>query len=359
MVTGNLVLAFIAATVAFLFNLYITPYLIHLSKKKNWFDDADDERKIHSGQISRLGGIGIVTSFIISFLISSLVMARLVESRISFSLPAAFHPILIIGAVILIFLIGVLDDFTDMRARKKLIGQIAAAVLVIIGGANISSLAIPFTGITLELGFFGPVLTLLWIIGITNAINLIDGLDGLSASLTTITCFFYGIVFLMTGQHLLSFTSFTLLGAVLGYLFYNFPPARIFMGDSGSLTLGFLLAILPLLHVSASGDVLIMPIVLLAIPIADVLTAMLRRKRKGLHFFNPDKEHMHHKLLDLKLDARQILSVITSIQIAGGLMVLVFYRVAGEMRYISILIALLLVFILFSYLHWDKHYRKK
>ncbi|MDC7241840.1 MAG: MraY family glycosyltransferase [Spirochaetales bacterium] len=359
MIIGNLVLAFFAAIVAFLFNLYITPYLIHLSKKKSWYDDAEDERKIHTGQISRLGGIGIVISFVISVLISVFGISRLISSDISFSLPEEFRPLLIMTAVVLIFIIGVLDDFANLRARVKLIGQIAAALLLMAAGANIPSLTIPFTAITLNLGFFGYILTLFWIIGVTNAINLIDGLDGLSASLSSVACFFYGLIFLITGQFLLSFISFTLLGAVMGYLFYNFPPAKIFMGDSGSLTLGFILALLPLLNSTANGDILIMPIVLLSIPIADVLSAMLRRTRKGLHFFNPDKEHMHHKLLDLDLDARQILSVVMSLQIIGGLSTLLFHRIPSVVRYLPVGIALLLVFILFLYLHWDRHYRKK
>ncbi|QEN07014.1 undecaprenyl/decaprenyl-phosphate alpha-N-acetylglucosaminyl 1-phosphate transferase [Oceanispirochaeta crateris] len=354
----NLLLAFTATALAFLFNLYIIPGLIHLSHKKNWYDDAHDERKIHTGLISRLGGIGILASLVIASVITSLVTSKLLHSSVLFRLSPHHNPLLILLGVILIFIIGLLDDFTDMKARKKLLGQVLAALLVILGGAGIRFFTIPFWGITLNLSWFGPLLTLFWLVGMTNAINLIDGLDGLSAGISSIACFIYGIAFLISGDIMLSIISFTLLGSLMGYLFYNFPPAKIFMGDSGSLSLGFILALLPLLGSPESGDSLVMPVVMLFIPIADVLAAMLRRRRKGMHFFSPDKEHMHHKLLDLKLDARQILSIIIGLQIVAGFAVLLFLLVKGPLRYVSILIALLLVVTLFLYLHWDRHYKK-
>jgi UDP-GlcNAc:undecaprenyl-phosphate GlcNAc-1-phosphate transferase len=265
---------------------------------------------------------------------------------------------LILSGILLIFLIGLLDDFADLRARIKLVGQIIASLLVIIGGAGIRNLTLPFLELTLNLGWFGPVLTLFWLVGMTNAVNLIDGMDGLSAGIAATTCFIYGIAFMLSGNIILSIVSFTLLGSLVGYLFYNFPPAKIFMGDSGSLSLGFILALLPLLGDSHSGTSMVMPVVMLFIPIADVLAAMIRRKRKGQHFFIPDKEHMHHKLLDLKLEAREILSIITGLQIISGFSVLLFLLIDGPLRFLPILIALLLVIFLFLYLHWDRHYKK-
>jgi len=354
----NLLLAFTATTLAFLFNLYITPFLIHLSHKKNWFDDAKDERKIHTGLISRLGGIGIIFSLIISGIVTTLVTAKLLHTSIIFQLPRHHNILLLLTGVLIIFLIGIMDDFTDMKARIKLIGQVIAALLVIAGGVGIRNFTLPFTELTLPLGWFGPVLTLFWIVGMTNAINLIDGMDGLSAGISSMTCFIYGIAFMISGSTMLSIISFTLLGSLMGYLFYNFPPAKIFMGDSGSLSLGFILAILPLLGHPESGTSLVMPVVMLFIPIADVLAAVLRRKRKGLHFFVPDKEHMHHKLLDLKLDARQILSIVIGLQIISGFSVLLFLLIKGPLRFIPVLFALFLVVILFLYLHWDRHYKK-
>jgi len=347
----NLMLAFTATTLAFVLNLYLTPILITISHKKNWFDDASDERKIHNGKISRLGGIGICLSLVIAAFITTLGTARLLQSSVDFCLSPHHSPLLIIAGVLLIFLIGVLDDFANLRARIKLAGQIAAALLVILGGAGIRNLSIPFTDITLALGWGGPALTLIWLVGMTNAVNLIDGMDGLSAGICAMATFIYGIAFLITGNYMLSIVSFTLLGSLFGYLFYNFPPARIFMGDSGSLTLGFILSLLPLLAAPESGTSLVMPVAMLAIPIADVLAAMLRRKRKGLHFFIPDREHMHHKLLDMGLDERQILALIIGLQIIAGFGIFLFIFLSGPVRYIPVVVSMALVILMFFYLH--------
>ncbi len=355
----NLLLAFTATSLAFLINLYLTPMLIYLSRKNNWFDDASDERKIHSGEISRLGGIGIVLSLIISTVVTGFVTAKLLHTTVDFCLTDCRRSLFLLAGALLIFIIGLLDDFADLKARIKLIGQIAAAVLVIAGGAMVRNFTIPFLEITVDLGWFGPVLTLLWIVGVTNAVNLIDGMDGLSAGISAVSCFVYAIVFLIMGNYMLAIIVFTLMGSLLGYLFYNFPPAKIFMGDSGSLTLGFLLSVMPLLAAPESGYSLVMPVVMLFVPIADVLAAMIRRRRKGQHFFIPDKEHMHHKLLDLKLDARQILSIIMGMQIVSGFCMLLFVFIPGPLKSLPVLIALLLVMALFLFLHWDRHYRKK
>lgn len=356
MEANNILLASTATTIAFVLNLYIIPFLMSLSKKYNWFDDASDERKIHTGQISRLGGIGIVFSLVVSTAITSLGTCRWLHSSLRFSLGNNHNTLLILTGFILIFLIGILDDFADLKARVKLIGQIAASLLVIIGGVGIRYFSIPFSEITINLSYFGPVITLIWLVGITNAVNLIDGMDGLSTTIASLATFIYAVIFLLTGHYLLAIICFTLMGSVFGYLFYNFPPARIFMGDSGSLTLGFLLAVLPLIASPESGTSLVMPVIMLAIPMADVLAAMIRRKRKGLHFFVPDREHMHHKLLNMGLDERQILSIISGIQIFSGFSILFFHFMESSLRYIPILMAGLLVLTMFIYLHYRHHH---
>jgi UDP-GlcNAc:undecaprenyl-phosphate/decaprenyl-phosphate GlcNAc-1-phosphate transferase len=358
MEANSMLLAFTATTLAFILNLYLIPFLIYLSRKKNWFDDASDARKIHTGQISRLGGIGIIFSLTIATIVTSFGTAKLLQSISSFSPNFEFNIYLILSGLYLIFLIGILDDFTDLRARLKLSGQIAAALLVILGGAGIRAVTIPFTEITIQTGIFSPLLSLIWLVGVANAINLIDGMDGLSAGISSMAAFIFAIVFLLQGQIFLSIFCFTLLGSIFGYLFYNFPPAKIFMGDSGSLTLGFLLALLPLLASPKSGVSLIMPITMLAIPMADVLAAMIRRKRKGLHFFTPDRSHMHHKLLDMGFDEREILSLIIGIQAFSGFSVFLFVKIPGVLRYIPILLSLILVLILFLFLHYKYNKRK-
>ncbi len=351
----SLLLAFTATTLAFILNLYLIPFLIKLSHRYHWFDDATDDRKIHSGQISRLGGIGIVLSLLFAAAITSLGTAKLLNSAINFSIEYSFHNLIVFSGFFLIFIIGILDDFANLRARIKLYGQIIASLLVILGGVGIHSITVPFTELTFSLGWFGPVLTIMWLIGITNAINLIDGMDGLSAGIAGMATFIYAIVFLLNGQYILSIICFTLLGSVFGYLFYNFPPARIFMGDSGSLTLGFLLALLPLMAEPQSGTSLVLPVTMLIIPIGDVFAAMIRRKRKGLHFFTPDREHMHHKLLDMGLDERQILSLIIGIQVFAGFSIFLFEFIPGVIRFLPVILTLILALVFFLYLHYRHH----
>jgi len=332
------------------------PFLISLSKKNNWFDDASDERKIHTGLISRLGGIGIVLSLIVSTTITALGTCQWTHSSLKFSFGNDHNTLLLLAGFLLIFMIGILDDFANLQARIKLIGQIIASLLVIFAGVGIRYFSIPFSEITINLGYFGPVITLIWIVGISNAVNLIDGMDGLSSSISAIATSVYAIIFLLNGYYILSIICFTLMGSVIGYLFYNFPPARIFMGDSGSLSLGFLLAVLPLIASPLSGISLVMPVIMLAIPIGDVLAAIIRRKRKGLHFFIPDREHMHHKLLNMGLDERQILALINGIQIFSGFSIILFYSIESYLRYFPILAAGLLVLTMFIYLHYRHHH---
>ena len=355
---NSMLLAFIATILAFMLNLYLIPFLISLARKKNWFDDSTDKRKIHSGEISRLGGIGIILSFVAATAAAILGISRWIPNILFFSLGRGHSSLLILTGCILVFLIGLLDDFANLKARYKLLGQIAASLLVILGGAGIRSVNIPFSEIHISLGPAGPLLTLIWLVGMSNAVNLIDGMDGLSAGICAVTAFVYSIVFLLEGQFFLAIICYTLLGSIIGYLFYNFPPARIFMGDSGSLTLGFILALMPILAFPARGESLVMPVTMLAIPIGDVFAALIRRKRNGKPFFTPDQAHMHHKLLDMGRDERQILALVLGIQIFSGFSVILFEKLPGIVRYIPVSISLILVLGLFITLHYWYHSKK-
>ncbi len=343
---------FIFAALTFLLNLAFIPVLIRLSHKRQWFDDETDDRKIHEGKISRLGGIGIMSSLVIAASVSAFTSSFWVEGY-GESFPRFMSPrgLFIMAGGLVIFITGLLDDFTDMKARYKLVGQITAAGLAVAGGAVIRYQTVPFTDLVLNLAWFGPVLSILWIVGLSNAMNLIDGLDGLSSSIASTASLTYGLVFLSEGYPGMATTAFLLLGAVLGYLFYNFPPAGIFMGDSGSQTLGFLLAVLPLVASSDSGGVLVMPVLILLIPIADVIAAILRRWRKGEHFFVPDREHMHHKLLDMGLDTRHILAIVVALQFFLALGVFFFYYLDGIFKYSPVFLCMLMILLFFLYLH--------
>ncbi|MDC7231706.1 MAG: MraY family glycosyltransferase [Spirochaetales bacterium] len=355
----SILLALIAMSFAFLFNLVLIPKLIELSHKKNWFDDEKDKRKIHTGKISRLGGIGIVTSAVVVTLSAAILNWGLVQLPILKKAKDFHSPLLIFIGVIIIFIVGLLDDFANLKARIKLIGQIIASIIAIAGGVQIRQVFLPFVDVSLDLNWIGPIITLLWIVGITNAINMIDGIDGLSSTITIMASLFYGIVFYINGDFTLAVLSLIVMGTTGGYLIYNFPPAKIFMGDSGSLTLGYLLAIFPLMANPIEGDSIILPALMLFIPIFDVLAAIIRRTREGKHFFTPDKEHIHHKLLSHNLKEEQILGIISIASLLSGLSYLVYMLTEGNQRYIPILIISCLMISLFIYLHYNKKDHKR
>jgi UDP-GlcNAc:undecaprenyl-phosphate GlcNAc-1-phosphate transferase len=286
-------------------SICLTPLVIRISNRHGWYDDPSDPRKIHDGKVPRLGGIAMFWAFIIT-----VTLATLIGSRSSQDAPwgPVYLPVTL--SLILVHATGLIDDFRDLRARYKLIVQALAAILVISMDFRFRSL--PIGGGIFELGWASYPITFLWIVGIMNAINMIDGLDGLAAGVSIIAAFAYGVIYTKLGLLYPAITAFALVGAILGFLFYNFPKAKIFMGDSGSLFLGFSLALLPLLHKSAyPAEAGILPgITVLIVPIFDVFAAMLRRMHRGQSVMEPDREHVHHKLMDLGFDPRQILALI-------------------------------------------------
>ena len=300
---------FFAAATSIAINSIITPILLKVAHRYSWYDDVD-HRTIHMGEIPRIGGIGITFSFFSTIVLYTL-LNRIYLSPNSYFQPLFDYWPVLMGALI-INLLGLFDDFTDLRARYKLIIQLAAALLVVLSGKYFVSFYIPFLGYSIHLKFFAQAFTVLWIIGITNAINLIDGLDGLSGGTTAIILFFMGLSAVYLGDYTQALLLFILLGSVTGFIIFNFPPAKLFMGDSGSLFLGFFLSCMPLYSSNndAYGFALILSISFLLIPILDTVAAIIRRKRRGIPFHSPDKEHLHHKLLKLGLSTKQILTIL-------------------------------------------------
>jgi UDP-GlcNAc:undecaprenyl-phosphate GlcNAc-1-phosphate transferase len=190
------------------------------------------------------------------------------------------------------------------------------------GGFHFRSLALP--GSTVSLGLFTYPISLVWIVGVTNAVNMIDGMDGLAGGLSAIAAFAFGVIYLAMGNTAAALTAFALAGAVGGFLLHNYPPARIFMGDSGSLFLGIGLATLPLLHRGTLTTVagLLSGITVLLIPIFDVFVSMIRRVKRGMSMMSPDKEHLHHKLMLLGFDQRTALIIIYAVELVLATIVL-------------------------------------
>lgn len=292
---------------AFILVLVLVPLITGLAHRKGWYD-AVGGRKIHAGQIPRLGGVGISLGFLAALPLA-VVTIRTLYPALAVPGPS-FWPLLAVGFGF--HVLGLVDDFKNLSARLKFGLQFLFALLVVAAGFYFRVVEVPVPPYRIQLGFVGPILTVIWILGIVNAVNLIDGMDGLAAGISLIGAVVWAVLYYKAGQYLPALAATAMAGAVLGFLFYNFPPATIFMGDSGSLFLGFLLAILPLLGGPADQveTGLVPAITICLIPILDTLAAILRRWRRGVSFFTADKYHLHHKLLNLGFDARQILAII-------------------------------------------------
>lgn len=275
--------------IAFLLGIFIVPLVIYVSQKMGLVD-VPNERKIHHGHISRLGGVAIWISVMLTF---------------AFLIMLSYYPkgqglsAIIVGGS-LMFLMGLMDDVYSLNAKFKLFLQIAIATIVILLGVRIETLYNPW-GANFDLGILSYPLTLLWIVGITNAINFIDGIDGLAGSIVSIASLAIGIISLVLAPSvpITALMAFILMGAMLAFLMYNYNPAKIFMGDSGALYAGFLMATLSITGIvkPSNGISMYLPILILAIPIMDVAYSSIRRILKGSSPFVADSEHIHHKLL--------------------------------------------------------------
>ena len=303
------VLAFvIAAGVA----LAITPGVIFLAAKTGAMD-APDARKVHKKPIPRIGGLGIYAAFMVAIL--GIMQFIDVEPEVLFEVTGLF-----VGGS-LIVLVGVIDDYKNLPAKVKLVGQIiAAAVLVIAFDVRIDFITDPF-GDFIYTEWLAIPITIFWIVGLTNTVNLIDGLDGLAAGVSTIAATTIFLVALQQNILLVAVLTAALAGAAFGFLYYNFNPARIFMGDSGSMFLGYMLAGISVIGAvkCAATIALIVPILALGLPILDTTFAIVRRYRGGVPIFKPDKGHLHHRLMDLGFSQRQAVLLMYVISALLGL----------------------------------------
>lgn len=331
------VLAFIIATGVALF---ITPGVILLAAKTGAMD-APDARKVHKKPIPRIGGLGIYAAFMVT--IVSLLNVVDVTDDVMFELTG-----LIIGGS-LIVLVGIIDDYKNLPAKVKLVGQIIAAAVLVIGfDVHIDFITDPFGDPLSDYIYTEALaipLTIFWIVGITNTINLIDGLDGLAAGVSVIASITIFLVAMQQEIFLVATLTAALAGSALGFLYYNFNPARIFMGDSGSLFLGFMLAGISVIGAvkCATTIALIVPILALGLPILDTTFAIVRRYRGGVPIFKPDKGHLHHRLLDLGFSQRQAVLLMYVISALLGLSAVALTEVSSQMAIIIVLLVVIAV----------------
>ncbi len=249
--------------------------------------DQPAQRKVHHQPMPRLGGLAICLGFWLTVLLTTEMNSGLYG---------------LLGGGLLITLVGIIDDIKGVTARQKLAVQIVAACIVMYAGVRVDFVTHPVKGV-ISLSYWSYPLTLLWIIGITNAVNLIDGLDGLAAGVSAIAAVTLGVIAYLETSQQTAMLAFILAASIFGFLKYNFHPAQIFMGDTGSLFLGFNLSVLAIIGLTKSATIisLFLPVVILGVPILDTLFAIVRRYFGGKPIFSADKEHLHHRLLRLGL----------------------------------------------------------
>ena len=292
--------------------LTLTPLVTRLAHAKGWYDVPSGGRKIHSRPIPRVGGLAVVSAFF-----APLVGLAIYTNRISGLLyaDAQMFSSLCLGAAAIIAL-GLYDDIKGASAKTKLAVQVMVAIGMWWGGFRMELLGNPF-GSVFELGVLSLPLTMLWMVGVINALNLIDGLDGLASGTALFACLvLFGVAF-VDNAVLLCVLMASLGGALVGFLFFNFNPAKIFLGDSGSMFLGFVLASVSLwTQVKAATAVaLVIPVIALGLPILDTTLSFVRRLARGQSPFRADGEHVHHRLMALGLSHRN--AVVTLYTLSG------------------------------------------
>lgn len=267
-------------------------------------------RHVHLEPIPRLGGIALFVAFLVP-----LVGLFFVEAGVAETVVASSRRVigLALGATIMVA-VGAVDDLRSLRALHKLLAQMVVAAIAYAAGFRIEAVELPLVG-TLEMGVLTAPVTMLWIVGIVNAVNLIDGLDGLAGGVVFFAALTNLVVAILTGSHLAALMSASTIGAVVGFLFHNFNPARIFMGDSGSYFLGYTLAITSLSGIprASAAVALLVPVLALGVPIFDVLFSMVRRFLERRPLFSPDRGHIHHRLLDAGITHRRAVLILYAV----------------------------------------------
>lgn len=342
---------YIILLVTFLTSLLLVPIVkkiaIHVGAM-----DQPNARKVHKVPMPRLGGLAIYFSFLLGYILYGEINTQMISILIS---------------SFLLVIVGIFDDIKPVRARYKLVVQIIAASIVVIYG-DLAFKEISFLGFKFYFNtWINDFLSIFFIVGITNAINLIDGLDGLASGISAIYFLTVAIIAIILNRlgGLDIVLSLIMLGATLGFLFHNFPPAKIFMGDTGSLFLGFMISVIALLgYKITTFTSLIVPVVILAIPIFDTLFAILRRLLKGQNIGEADKEHFHHQLLKMKYSPTASILIIYAIDISFAAISIFFILGDNQIAIgIYILLMILLLFVVLKtdilFEHKKKNIREK
>lgn len=332
----NILILILCFSIAFVMALVLTPVAKSIAYKIGAIDVPKDKRRMHKEPTPRLGGLAIYFGFLISIVF----FARLDKQLLG-----------ILAGSLIILIVGIIDDVKQIRASIKLVAQIIAALIVAFCNVRISAISMPVglvDGGILSLGIFSIPITVLWIVGATNAVNLIDGLDGLAAGICSIATFSLFFIAILAGEASVAILAAALAGSCLGFLPYNFNPAKIFMGDTGSTFLGYMLSIICIQGLFKGYVVIsfIVPFLILGLPIFDTTFAILRRIKNKKPIMSPDRGHLHHRLMDMGLSQKQTVAILYVIAMILGLSAVM---VVGQGAYTAlILVACALLFTFFS-----------
>ena len=287
----------VALAVAAVISYLATPFVKKLAFKIGAVDVPKDNRRMHKKPIPRLGGLAIV----IAFLLCTFLFVKLEKQMQG----------ILLGAII-ILVVGVLDDCLALPALPKFFAQIAAATIVVMHGCEIRYVTNPFSVVPFDLGWLAGPVTVFWIVLMTNAINFIDGLDGLAVGVSGISTATMLVIAMLLGEESVAVVLAALLGACIGFIPYNFNPAQIFMGDTGSTFLGFVLASISVKGLFKMYAVIsfMVPFLILGVPFFDVSFAVIRRLAKGQNPMTADRGHIHHRLIDMGLTQKQSVAIV-------------------------------------------------
>lgn len=342
---GDIAIAFV---LAFITAYVVTPYSMRFAKRVKAID-VPSERRINKVPMPRLGGLAIIAGFFVSIIY--LIISMELENKVVLN---EYH-MKIIGFIlgtVTISIVGFIDDCIGLKPLLKLLGQTIAAVIVMLFGITIGDFNIPGLDKLIEMnGIIEYVVTWLWIVGITNAINLTDGLDGLSSGITLIACISLLIIFASNSSPIISIILITALaGGIVGFLPFNVNPAKTYMGDCGSNFLGFAISIISILGVAKTYTVIVIiaPLIVLALPIFDTTFAVIRRIIKGKSIkavFEPDRGHLHHRLMKLGYSQKEAVLILYAVATTLGMFAIILLE-SGIWKAISFALLIIAIFIM-------------
>lgn len=328
----------LALAVSLLTSFLSVPFVKNIAVKSGAIDIPKDSRRMHKKPIPRLGGLSIFYGFIVSILCFGNMTREMWG--------------ILLGALVIVVL-GIVDDIKALPAAPKFVVQIIAAAIPVFMGTQIHFVSIPIIDNAANLVFndiFSYAFSILWIVGVTNAVNLIDGLDGLAAGVSTIASISIFFIALLNENPFVTLISISLVGACLGFLPYNLNPASIFMGDTGATFLGYIMAVMSIQGMFKSYTIItfILPVLILGLPIFDTFFAILRRIIHHKPIMQADRGHLHHRLIDMGFDQKQTVAILYTISALLGLSAIImegYDEFTGILLLISVIVFVLLAII--------------